>query len=224
LQAHFTLSRIANGFDHFNISNADQRFGKSVAEVAFGPSASMMHQEDPYAPAAALLHLRPAMTFEIGTYLGASSDFFLNLLPETKVISIAFVSPEPAKRNRRFNNTVLGPDKIGSLVSGKNLERFTQLIGDQHAIQADEFVKTRGRMGFVSIDGDHSRISVGQNTELAQEIIAPDGAIGWHDANPKRRYIGSRQFLEGILPCKPSQPPTHSSAVLRFGPKRLRRN
>ena len=30
--------------------------------------------------------------------------------------------------------------------------------------------------------------------------MAPKGAITWHDANPKKRYIGSRLFLEQDLP------------------------
>jgi hypothetical protein len=52
----------------------------------------------------------------------------------------------------------------------------------------------------VFIDGDHSREGVRQDTDLARRILAPGGAIAWHDANPKKRYIGSRLFLEQDLP------------------------
>ena len=55
-------------------------------------------------------------------------------------------------------------------------------------------------MDFVFIDGDHSREGVRQDTELARAILAPGGAIAWHDANPKRKYIDSRLYLEQDLP------------------------
>jgi hypothetical protein len=89
---------------------------------------------------------------------------------------------------------------VGALVSPGNRARFAQLIGDSHRIDPRAFVRDHGRMDLVFIDGDHSREGVRQDTDLARALLAPGGAIAWHDANPKRRYIGSRLFLEQDLP------------------------
>jgi predicted O-methyltransferase YrrM len=190
------LMRVADWFDHFGISAEDTARAKALAEAAVGPSAAMMNLLDFHALAAALLHRRPARIFEIGTYLGVSSNFFLSLLPDANVVSIAFISREVARGKRAYNNTELGADRVGSLVAEANRPRFTQIIGDSHAIIPEEFLASHGPMDFVFIDGDHSRTGVGQDTTLAHALLAPGGAIGWHDANPRKHYLGSRQFLE----------------------------
>lgn len=161
-------------------------------------SQGMMHRLDIEALAAALLHCKPRRIFEIGTYRGASSEMMLRLLPEAQVISIAFASA--AKGKRQFNNDQLPVEDVGSLVSPKNRGRYTQLIGDSHRIDPLAFVRDHGEMDLVFIDGDHSREGVRQDTDLARAILAPGGAIVWHDANPKRRYVEARQFLEEDLP------------------------
>ena len=190
------LNRVEDWFAYFNISEKDTLRGRALARAALGPSAGMMDYADLVALAAALLRLKPRKIFEIGTYLGASSNFFLDLLPKTHVVSIAYISPDQLEGRASYNNTELSLDKVGSLVSAENRSRFTQLIGDSHAIVAKDFIKNHGRMNFVFIDGDHSRSGVAQDTKLARSIITGAGAIGWHDANPKKKYIGSREFLE----------------------------
>lgn len=194
------LKRVEDWYRFFNISEKDTARGRSLALATLGPSDGMMVHADLDALAAALLHLKPKKIFEIGTYMGASSNFFLTLLPKTEVVSIAYISPEQLEGKASYNNTELGMDKVGSLVSAENKPRFTQLIGDSHAILANDFIGRHGKMNFVFIDGDHSRIGVAQDTTLAKAIIAQDGAIGWHDANPKKKYIGSQEFLEQDLP------------------------
>ncbi len=121
----------------------------------------------------------------------------LQLLPDVQVISIAFVNDQPG---RKFNNDELSVEDVGALVSAGNRDRYTQLIGDSHKIDPEAFVRDHGRMDLVFIDGDHSRDGVRQDTDLARAILAPGGAIAWHDANPKKRYIGSRLFLEEDMP------------------------
>ena len=193
------LTRVDDWFKFLNISDKATARGQSLALETLGPSAGMMVQADLDALAAALLHLRPDRIFEIGTYMGASSNFFLSLLPKAKVISIAYIPPEQLENPVRYNNIELGLDQVGSLVSDENRPRFTQMIGDSHAIVAKDFIAQYGRMDFVFIDGDHSRKGVAQDTDLAKAILSAEGGIGWHDANPKPKYIQSREFLEQDL-------------------------
>jgi predicted O-methyltransferase YrrM len=200
------LQRAEDWFSFLKISKYETKRAMALADAAVGPSAGMMASGDFHALAAALLFLKPAKIFEIGTYKGASSNFFLSLLPKTKVISMAFVSPvqmsdDPAMADTSlsYNNDDLGFDEVGALVTEENRPRFTQLIGDSHEIVARDFVQRHGQMDFVFIDGDHSREGVALDTALAKNLIGPNGAIGWHDANPKKKYISSRLFLEQDL-------------------------
>jgi Methyltransferase domain len=138
------------------------------------------------------------LTRRIGTYRGASSELMLRLLPDVRVISIAFLRAEqPADP---CNNDELSVAQVGELVSSKHRDRYTQLIGGWHKIDPEAFVRDHGRIDLVFIDGDHSREGVRQDTELAHAILAPGGAIAWHDPSPKREHRGSRQFLEEDMP------------------------
>ena len=191
------LQRHADWFSLLKVDPAKRDAARQVMERTLEISQGMMHRVDVESLAAAVLHCKPKRVFEIGTYRGASSEMILQLLPEVQVISIAFVNDEPG---RKFNNDELSLAEVGALVSPANRDRFTQLIGDSHQIDPKAFVRDHGRMDLVFIDGDHSREGVRQDTDLARAILAPKGAIAWHDANPKKRYIGSRLFLEQDLP------------------------
>lgn len=191
------LQRHADWFSVLKVRDAARKGAAAIMDETLGLSAGMMHRRDIEALTALLLALKPKRIFEIGTYRGASSEMMLRLLPEAHVISIAFVNPD---KSRQFNNDELSEAEVGALVSPSNRGRFTQLIGDSHRIDPAGFVRDHGKMDLVFIDGDHSREGVRQDTDLARAILAPGGAIAWHDANPKKRYIGSRLFLEEDLP------------------------
>ena len=191
------LQRHADWFSLLKVDPAKRDAVRQVMERTLEISQGMMHRIDVESLAAAVLHGKPKRVFEIGTYRGASSEMILQLLPEAQVISIAFVNDQAG---RQFNNDELSLAEVGALVSPGNRDRFTQLIGDSHQIDPKAFVRDHGRMDLVFIDGDHSREGVRQDTDLARAILAPKGAIAWHDANPKKRYIGSRLFLEQDLP------------------------
>lgn len=192
------LQRHADWFAFLKLDPDARDRSRPLLERTFDLSRGMMHRTDIESLAAALLHIRPKRIFEIGTYRGASAELMLALLPETEVVSIAFVREDAAEK--QFNNDELSVAEVGALVSDGNRGRFTQLIGDSHQIDPKAFVKAHGKMDLVFIDGDHSREGVRQDTELARAILASGGAIAWHDANPKRRYKGSRQFLELDMP------------------------
>ncbi|MGL4238539.1 MAG: class I SAM-dependent methyltransferase [Tabrizicola sp.] len=188
------LQRHGDWFGLLKVGKKKQADARDVIEHAYANSQGMMHRIDVESLVAAALHCQPKRVFEIGTFKGASSDMLLRLLPDAHVTSIAFASENPTKR--QYNNDQLRISEVGALVGPEHRGRFTQLIGDSHKIDPEAFVQEHGRMDLVFIDGDHSREGVRQDTELAHAILAPGGAIAWHDANPKRRYIGSRQFLE----------------------------
>lgn len=190
------LERHADWFSLLKVKEATRTRAARIMDETLGMSGGMMHHRDIEALTALLLALRPKRIFEIGTYRGASSEMMLRLLPRAQVISIAFVNPD---KSRQFNNDELSETEVGALVSPANRDRYTQLIGDSHQIDPGAFVRDHGQMDLVFIDGDHSREGVRQDTDLARAILAPGGAIAWHDANPKKRYIGSRLFLEEDL-------------------------
>jgi predicted O-methyltransferase YrrM len=192
------LQRHADWFSLLKVGSAARDRAKAVMAETLDVSGGMMHQKDIEALAALLLSLKPKRIFEIGTYRGASSEMMLRLLPKAQVVSIAFVSEASARR--QFNNDELGVEEVGALVSPGNRDRYTQLIGDSHQIDPQAFLRDHGQMDLVFVDGDHSREGVRQDTALARAILAPGGAIAWHDANPKQRYIDSRLFLEQDLP------------------------
>lgn len=191
------LQRHADWFSVLKVGSAARERARVVMSETLEVSQGMMHLKDVEALSALLLALKPKRIFEIGTFRGASSQMMLRLLPKVEVISIAFVNDEAT---RKFNNDELAVEDVGALVSAENRPRYTQLIGDSHKIDPEAFVRDHGRMDLVFIDGDHSREGVRQDTELARAILAKGGAIAWHDANPKKRYIGSREFLEQDLP------------------------
>ena len=191
------LHRHADWFSLLKVDPALKDRARDAMDRTFEISQGMMHRMDVEALSAALLYCQPKRVFEIGTYRGASAELILQLLPKAKVTSIAFVSE--AQGRRQFNNDELSVEDVGALVSPENRGRYTQLIGDSHQIDPVAFVRDHGRMDLVFIDGDHSREGVRQDTTLARAILAKGGAIAWHDANPKKRYIGSRLFLEEDL-------------------------
>jgi predicted O-methyltransferase YrrM len=192
------LQRHADWFSVLEVDPVLRDTLRGVMNETFDISKGMMHRMDIEALTAAVLSCKPKRVFEIGTYRGASSELILRLLPDVRVVSIAFVSE--ARGKRKFNNDELSIEEVGALVSPENRSRYTQLIGDSHKIDPKAFVREHGKMDLVFIDGDHSREGVRQDTALARAILAPGGAIAWHDANPKQRYIDSRLFLEEDLP------------------------
>ncbi len=200
------LQRIEDWFSYFNIHESDAQRAKDLAAESLGPSAGMMALGDFHAMAAALLHHKPKVIFEIGTHMGATSNFFLQLLPKVRVVSMDFIPATQLSEDANIYDGSLfgGGDglelaQVGSLVSAENRARFTQLIGDSHQIVARDFTARHGLMDFVFIDGDLSHDGMVKDTALAKKLVGPKGAIGWHNANPKRKYSFARTFLEQDL-------------------------
>jgi predicted O-methyltransferase YrrM len=190
------LTRIGDFFSFFSLDDEERARAQREAARAAHRAGDMTHLRDYEALAAACLYVKPGRVFEIGTYLGVTSDFLLALVPETRVVSIAFVNADSNESANRFNNSELGKDRVGSMVQPLHRGRFTQLYGNSHALEPAALVRDYGRFDLVFIDGDHSRDGVSLDTILARQVISERGMICWHDANPKPRYMAVRHYLE----------------------------
>lgn len=194
------LTRVESFFDFLGVPDAERILGLERAALTGEVAQGMTHQKDYEALAAVVLHKKPRLIFEIGTFKGVTSDFFLQLLPETRVVSIAYVNPRLNPFRNKYNNSDLTKEHVGTMVAPERRARFHQLIGDSHQLNAETLLRDHGPFDMMFIDGDHSRDGVFQDTELAKKILDKDGVICWHDANPKEKYLPVRNFLEKELP------------------------
>ena len=71
------LTRVDSFFDYFGLVGAERRRGERLADEAAVRSGGMTHLRDYEALAATALAYKPKHVFEIGTYLGVTSDFCL---------------------------------------------------------------------------------------------------------------------------------------------------
>ncbi len=193
------LKRIDDFFAFLAVDKEETQRGKKAAVVAGEIADGMTHIKDYEALAAIALHFKPDRIFEIGTYLGVTSDFFLSLLPESSVVSIAYQNPRWKLLGKVYNNSKLDTNQIGSAIDGLRRNRFTQIVGDSHKLESQSFLQEHGKFDLVFIDGDHTRSGASQDTDFALKIIQPSGMICWHDANPRPKYMDVRQFLENDL-------------------------
>lgn len=193
------LIRIDDLFTFLAINENDRDLCIRLAAIAGARAQGMTDTNDYEALAAIALHCRPRRIFEIGTYLGVTSDFFLSILPECQVVSIAYKNPRWKGFGQFYNTSRLTRKKIGSEVLADRRTRYTQLYGDSHKLESQSFVKEYGQFDLVFIDGDHSAKGVARDTELAMRIISETGVICWHDANPRPKFIDVRRFLEKEL-------------------------
>jgi len=193
------LYRVDSFFNWFDIPDSARLKAEQMSDTACKAAKDMVHLNDYLALAAILLHYKPKLIFEIGTYKGATSDFFLQLLPDCQVVSIAYVRPFLSFLGKNYNNSELSRKDVGSYVGTEKRNRFHQLYGDSHKLTADTLREKFGLFDLVFIDGDHCRDGVRQDTELAKSIITDCGIIAWHDANPKDKYTDVRFYLEQEL-------------------------
>jgi len=192
--------RVTSLFEHLDTPQAEQNRAEALSQATAEQAQAMTHLEDYRALAAIGLRHRPRRIFEIGTFLGITSNFLLELLPETQVVSIAYVNQKWNLFRSRYNNSSLQMREIGSQVRPKNRPRFRQLYGDSHQLQAETLIRKFGQFDMIFIDGDHTYQGVKQDTELCLQLLAPGGALCWHDANPCEKYLDVRNYLEQECP------------------------
>jgi predicted O-methyltransferase YrrM len=192
------LVRVNDFFSFLGVDDEERKRGERGA--SFVDLDNMTAQRDREALAAIALRFKPRQIFEIGTFRGTTSEFLMSMLPECRIVSIAMSQGLFARLFRtRFNNSHLSREQIGCNVRVEHRTRYTQLYGDSHKLDVRSILKRFGPFDMVFIDGDHRRLGVAQDTELAKSIITESGVICWHDANPKSSYLDVRRFLEQEL-------------------------
>ena len=194
------LYRVDSFFEWLDVPISDRVRAEQLSEEACKAAEGMTHLNDYLALSAVLLYFQPRLIFEIGTYKGVTSDFFLQLSPDSEVVSIAYVQPFLSFMGRNYNNSELSRKEVGSYVAAERRSRFHQLYGDSHKLDPNILRQEFGAFDLVFIDGDHCADGVRQDTGLAKSVIADDGVICWHDANPKEKYLDVRLYLEQELP------------------------
>jgi hypothetical protein len=193
------LQRFEDWFTFFGSSAKNTQRSADLVQRATALSAGMLASQDYTALAAALLHLRPKTIFDIGTHSGATAEFMLSLLPQSRVISLEYFPEDDMDAGFSGRPARLAFEQIGAKISDKNRPRFTQVIGETNLIVARDFVARHGAMDFVFVAGEPTTAALAQNTVLAQKVLTPSGAIAWHGANPKRKYAAMRDYLENSL-------------------------
>lgn len=188
--------RVASFFDWFEIDLQRRHRLEILAEEAALLSNGMMHLNDYLALAALLERVQPKQIFEIGTYKGITSDFFLQILPDCHVISVA---PNNLKREwfkKKFHSTQLSIEEIGSFIPKERKVRFTQILGDLHEIKIEDFISKYGKMDFVFIDGNFLFKNIAQDTHQVFKFMHSNGTISWHEANSNESV---HRYLENEL-------------------------
>ena len=193
------LQRFDDWFTFFGSSANDIQRSADFVQRATALSAGMIAGQDYTALAAALLYLRPKTILDIGTHSGATADFMLSLLPQSRVISLEYFPEDDMDAGFSGRPARLAFEQIGAKISFENRPRFTQVIADTNLIVARDFVARHGAMDFVFVAGEPTSAALAQNTALAQKTLAKGGAIAWHGANPKRKYAALRDYLENSL-------------------------
>ncbi len=156
---------------------------------------------------------RPRSILEIGTFQGITTlNLALNSPPETKVITVDL----PAKPN---STLFIQTDPELSLQRPRpNLwqdygveNKITQIFCDTAALASNQLPEI---IDLIFIDGSHSYESVLKDTELALNILSPQGTILWHDYYPINQVY---KYLNELAKSKPLRNIIGTSLVLFEG-------
>lgn len=127
--------------------------------------------------------------FEFGTCLGRTTFHLALASPDCRVFSLDL----PDDRGSYAGS------ETGAYFRGKpEAERITLLRCDSREFDIAPY---RGSMDFIWVDGDHSYEMVKNDTEKAFELLAPGGAILWHDFAPKK--VGLVRYFEELTQTRP---------------------
>ena len=117
--------------------------------------------------------LRPKAIFEFGTFLGRTTLHLARACPEAGVTTLDL----PQEENRWAFAPYVGSYFAGTAES----QRIRQLRQSSFSFDPTSYA---GTMDFIWIDGDHGYDAVKNDTEKAMTMLAPGGAIMWHDFGP----------------------------------------
>jgi predicted O-methyltransferase YrrM len=128
-------------------------------------------------------HRKARNIFEFGTFTGRSTYYLTHATPETRVTTLD-LPPGPGR-------TI--PDVGLYFINSDREDRITQLLTDSRKFDPTPYEK---KMDFIFVDGDHSYEGVKNDTEKAFKMLAPGGAILWHDYGASSDLGLVRYFVE----------------------------
>jgi predicted O-methyltransferase YrrM len=147
------------------------------------------HAEGLYVAAISQLR-RPRRIFEFGTFIGRTTRHLAAMNPEAEVWTLDL----PREANPfRF------ADRVGSYFEGTpEAARIHFLREDARTFDPTPY---RGTMDFIWVDGDHSYEGVRNDSEKAFQMLAPGGAILWHDFGPDS--LGLARYVAELTQTRP---------------------
>jgi predicted O-methyltransferase YrrM len=135
----------------------------------------------PWIDVCCLLHLirfiKPKTFLEIGTHRGYTTRIIADRFPDL-AITTCDPGDQVAPDSRPSNQTgeYLSQSQIGERVTGRpNVRIIKQSC---HDIAWDD-----QKFDMIFVDGNHTLNAVTADSILALKLLAPDGAIMWHDVN-----------------------------------------
>lgn len=121
--------------------------------------------------------------FEIGTYRGQTTCGFADVCDDAEIYTLNL----PPDQDGRYG------EFIGSFIqTNPNKHRIHQVFSDSKSFDTTPY---RHMMDFIFVDGDHSYDYIKNDTQKAFELLAPNGAIVWHDFAGKSEGV-VRYLLE----------------------------
>jgi hypothetical protein len=159
------------------------------------PVVERVFGDAPYDDLVALCSLvrarAPRRIFEFGTHTGATTLQMMANAPADARLWTLDLPPAQRSVTERLNqwdqavdDAIIGSHFRDTAYAG----RITQLYDDSRSFDPEPF---RGTMDFVFVDACHDYEFVVNDTRKAFEMLAPGGAIVWHD------YPG----FEGVRRC-----------------------
>jgi predicted O-methyltransferase YrrM len=161
--------------------------GLDAVEVPLGviddESGHANHAEMSYVIAASKLR-GPRRIFEFGTFIGRTALHLARINPDAEVWTLDLP---------RVANPWRFADRVGTyFANAPEAGRIHFLRRDARTFDTTPY---RSSMDFIWVDGDHSYEGVKNDTEKAFEMLAPGGAIFWHDFGPDSPEL-ARYFVE----------------------------
>ncbi len=162
---------------------------------------NVIHQESQHfnqvdmAYVCAMPKLRNAKTiFEIGTYRGQTTCGFADVCTDATIYTLNL----PPEQDERYSQY------IGAFIrNSPHIHRIHQIYADSLAFDPSPYSQA---MDFIFIDGDHTYDFVKNDTEKAFKMLAPNGAIVWHDFAAKSegvvRYLSELSRQKQLMRIK----------------------
>ena len=123
-------------------------------------------------------HLRPAVSFEIGTNRGRTTRLIAEQAPEHAKVYTLDLPPEQIA-TREHIDAIASTGEVGEAYRNRPIaSKITQLFGNSRTF---DFSRFYGKVDFIFIDADHSYEAVKHDTAQALRMIRPGGVIVWDD-------------------------------------------